>query len=312
MSTHPRLVLLVAIAFSSLSAPLIRLSEAPPLTVAAWRMVFATALTVPLALTRRRRRTDARRTDSSVTYGARASTAKVTLMLVTSGLFLAAHFATWISSLSFTSVVHSTVLVTMHPALVTVAGLLFLGERVSMRRLVAVPTAILGAVVLTAGGSVSGRPPTIFGDMLALAGAGGVAGYLVIGRWARRFVSTSLYTAVVYAVAAAALTVIAVAWGSPLGPYPAREFVIFAALALLCTVLGHSLINWTLQHLAATEVSTYILLEPVFATVIVALFLGEIPGIVSIAGALLVLASLAFTIRGGEISSRVATDRNIR
>ena len=102
------------------------------------------------------------------------------------------------------------------------------------------------------------------------------------------------------------LAVVASAWGSPLGPYPVREFVIFIALALLCTILGHSLINWTLRHLDAAEVSTYILLEPVCATVIVALFLGEIPGIVSVAGAALVLVSLTFASPRGGVAGNDA------
>ncbi len=310
MRAHPRLVVLVAIAFSSLSAPLIRLSGSPPLAVAAWRMIFATALTAPLLgveRVRRKRERDTRGTDEAVEVLSCGSVPKVALMLVASGLLLAMHFATWISSLSFTSVVHSTVLVSMHPILVTIAGVLFLREPVAARRLAALPTAIIGAIVLSAGGSVAGRSPTVAGDMLALAGAAGVAGYLVIGRWARRFVPVSIYSFAVYGVAAAALSFVARAWGTPLGPYPVREFALFIALALFCTILGHSLINWTLRHLDAAEVSTYILLEPVFATVIVALFLGEIPGIVSVAGAFLVLVSLAFAIpRSGDRQLRSA------
>ncbi|MCG8477635.1 MAG: DMT family transporter, partial [Spirochaetales bacterium] len=297
-------VVLVAIVFSSLSAPLIRLSSAPPLAIAAWRMIFATALTVPLTAIEHGRRNREKSTggvDASVEVRPRKVSPRLVVALITSGLFLAMHFATWISSLSFTSVVHSTVLVSMHPVLVTVAGAIVLREPIATRRLATLPTAIIGAIVLSAGGSVAGRSPTVLGDMLALAGAAGVAGYLVIGRWARRFVTVSTYSVTVYGVAAATLAVVARAWGAPLGPYPAREFVLFLALALLCTILGHSLMNWALRHLDAAEVSTYILLEPVFATVIVALFLGEIPGIVSVAGAALVLVSLTFAIpRGGD------------
>jgi drug/metabolite transporter (DMT)-like permease len=149
-----------------------------------------------------------------------------------------------------------------------------------------------GAAVLALGGSAAGRDPTITGDLLAVGGAVAVGMYIILGRWARRSVTAITYSLVVYGIAAAVLVGTAAAVGRPLWPYPAREFVLFFLLALLCTILGHSLISYGLKEVPAGEVSMMILLEPIFATIMAAIWLNELPGIVSVAGAIIVLGAL--------------------
>lgn len=288
----PYVVVVIAVAFSSLSSLFIRLSTAPPIAVAAWRMLLSTAFVVPLALADRRAATpDDRDTASHPTRRHQVG------MLLLSGLFLAAHFATWITSLQLTSVTHSTVLVTIHPVIVLVAGLIVLREPIGAARAIGAVGAIAGALILSLGGSRSGVEPTVAGDLLAFAGAVAVAGYLVIGRWARRTMGVWRYSLAVYAVAAVALVGLAAVSGVALGGYGTRNLVLFAALAFFCTILGHGLINWGLRFVPAGEVSMLILLEPVFATIMAVIWLGEIPGGVTIAGAVVVLASLGLVTR---------------
>jgi len=233
----------------------------------------------------------------------RKSAAVVTLnvrvvgLLALSGVFLALHFATWIASLSLTSVTDSTVLVTMHPVIVLFAGFFFLHEKIDRARVLPALGAVVGATVLAVGGSSSGRPPTAAGDLLALAGAVAVSGYLVIGSWARRNVGAGVYSVIVYGIAAAVLTGFALLTGYELGSYSLRNYLLFAALAFFCTILGHGLINWGLKYVPAAEVSMYIVLEPVFATIMAMIWLDELPGIVTGLGGSLVLLSLAVVAR---------------
>jgi len=287
-SLSPRLVVVAAVAFSSLSSLFVRLSDAPPLAIAAWRMLLSTALVVPLAAVEHRG-TEPRTSSSGVSQS--PATARTVALLLVSGTLLATHFATWISSLSLTSVSHSTVLVTMHPVIVLVAGVVFLGEPVDRRRMLAAVGAVLGAVVLAAGGSSAGRSPSLAGDSLAFAGAVAIAGYLVIGRWARRSVGTWVYSLVVYAVATAVLVATAAILGVGLLGYGLVDFLLFAGLAFFCTILGHGLINWGLRYVPAGDVSMMILLEPVFATLMAVVWLGEVPGIVTVLGGFMVLGS---------------------
>lgn len=217
-------------------------------------------------------------------------------LVVVSGLFLAAHFGTWITSLSLTSVTHSTVLVTMHPVIVIAASVLILGETVSRRVVVGSLTAIGGAVILSVGKTVSGVSPTLTGNLLAVLGAVTVAGYIVIGRWARRSMSAASYNALVYLTAAVVLFPLARGMGQSIGPFPVREYLLFAALALFCTVMGHGVFNWALRYLPATEISLSVLLEPVFASIMAVILFQEVPGILTLVGAVIILGSLALVL----------------
>jgi drug/metabolite transporter (DMT)-like permease len=279
MVRNAHTVVFVAVAFTSLSSILVRLSVAPSLVIAAWRMIIATAILSAVPLVR--------------PAGGRI-TGRTVLLVVVGGIFLALHFATWITSLSMTSVVHSTVLVTIHPIIVLVGSAVFLHHRLQRPRLVATLVALAGAVLLSAGGSARGMQPTVAGDLLALAGAVAVAGYIVIGSYVRRTLTAGWYNFLVHLVAAVVLMGIAAAFRQPLAPYPWREFAIFAALAVFCTILGHSLVNWALKFVSAPDVSLAILLEPVFASVLAALLFGEIPGFRTVLGALVVLGALGF------------------
>ena len=283
------LVVVIAVAFTSLSSIIIRLSLAPPVVISAWRMIIASAILLPLAAGNAvsRRRAD------RIRPPAKRTRVRTVLLLVLSGLFLALHFAAWITSLSYTSVLHSTVLVTIHPLIVLFASALIFRQPVTRVRGVATVVAFVGAVVLASGGSISGRAPTLYGDLLALLGGVAVAGYLMIGGWARHHVSASQYNLAVHSVAAVALIALAAAFGRPLWPYPPREFALFAALAFFCTILGHSLLNWALKSVRASDVSLAILLEPVFASSLAAVLFYEIPGPRTVVGALIILGAMA-------------------
>lgn len=286
-------IVILAVAFTSLSSILIRLSDAPPLVIAAWRMIIATVLLVPLGLRFSARRSRFHRSPtprpSPPPQPSRVATATA---VVLSGVFLAIHFATWITSLRYTTVLHSTVLVTIHPVIVLIASHFFLGDRIGIRRLLATAVAFAGAVILAGGGSVRGMEPTITGDALAVAGGVAVAVYLMIGRSARRTLSAGRYNAGVHLVAAVVLVVLTVLFGDRLAPYPPVEFAIFAALALFCTVLGHALMNWSLKYVSANDVSRSILLEPVFAAIPAAILFDEIPGVRTVFGAVIVLTGV--------------------
>ena len=111
-----------------------------------------------------------------------------------SGVFLALHFATWISSLALTTVAASVVLVTSAPIFTAAAGRLFFGERVDRRVTMGILLALAGTVVITGGDlRLSGR--AALGDLLALAGAVAGAGYFLAGRRLRPDISLLTYVA---------------------------------------------------------------------------------------------------------------------
>src|SRR6185369_7792433 len=85
------------------------------------------------------------------------------------------------------------------------------------------------------------------GDMLALAAAILVSGYLLIGRRLRGTVSLPAYTFFTYGSSALVLVACSLAGKIPFYPYPPMDWLIFVALAVVCTILGHTLFNWVLR-----------------------------------------------------------------
>jgi drug/metabolite transporter (DMT)-like permease len=249
-----------------------------PLSVAFYRMAFTLVLLSGPLLWRRRE--------------ALSSIAGKDLLLCTaSGALLALHFASWFMSLNFTTIASSTVLVSLHPFMVLAFGYLVWNERVGIPALLGATTAIAGAALVGWGDWALGIEALI-GDGLAVIGAATVGGYFLIGRTVRRRVDILAYSTVTYAVAAAFLAIGAVIAGQPLSGFPANDWLIFALLAVFPTIFGHTLFNWALRYLPASVVSVSILGEPVGASMLAWLIWQQLPGMLSLAGGVIILAGI--------------------
>lgn len=275
----------VAVAGVSTSAPLIRWAAAPAFAVAFWRNALASAVLVPWVWTRAR--TELRSLSRS----------ERRLALLAGGL-LGLHFATWIPSLSFTSVASSTALVATQPVWAALVARVR-GERIARLGWVGIWVSVVGAAVLTGIDlSFSGR--ALFGDFLALVGGIFAALYVTVGAEVRRTVTTTVYTAVCYVTAAAVLLVLSLATRAPLGGYSARTWLALAGLTLGAQLLGHSVFNRVLRTTSPTIVSVAILFEIVGATLLAALFLDEPPRPAAVPAAVLIVAGLVLVLRAGS------------
>lgn len=285
----PLLVLAGGLVAISFSAILVRLAqdEAPSLVIAAGRLTIAGLILLPPALLRRRRELAA------------LAPADWRLAFV-SGFFLAIHFAAWISSLAFTSIATSTVLVTTSPLWVGLASPFVLGERVGRRLKIGIALALIGSILISldAGDGGAGRQP-LLGNGLALVGALGASVYFLIGRRLRPRLSLLSYTAVVYGTAALFLLAFALAAGlSPFGYSPAT-YGLIVLMALFPQLLGHTAYNWALAFLPAAFVIVTLVSEPIGATILAILFFGaaEVPGPATIAGGLIILLGIVIAAR---------------
>lgn len=268
----------------SSASVLIRLASAPPLAVGSWRLGLAALLLTPLALPRLRREWP-------------RLTGRDGLRIALAGLALAIHFASWITSLTYTTVASSVILVSTHPILVALAAPWLLGERVQRRTAWAIGIVLVGCVIVGYG-DIDLSPRALLGDFLALIGALGAAVYVLFGREVRRKLSTWAYVWPCYGIAALILITFTLLMGQPLGGYPWRTVGIFALLAVGPQILGHSAFNWALGHLSAVFVTLTILGEPVGASLLALVILKEVPPpMVWLGGALIlggiVLASLS-------------------
>lgn len=265
----------------SFSAVLVRLSQAPPETLAFYRLTLALAVLLPASLTRQRR--GAYRRLSVRDWG----------LAILAGVFLALHYVTWFASLRFTSVLSSTVLVTLQPFFVLILGFLLWGRRIPARAGAGLLLALAGGLLI-GGGSLNLAELSVRGDLLAVLAAALVSVYLVVGEVQRPRQDLLTYVCLVYGSAAVVLGLLAWGRGTPLVGFPAREWWLFAGLAVGPTLLGHTLFNWALAYVPASHISVAILGEPVGATVWAWLFLGEVPAVLQLVGASLILGGVGW------------------
>ncbi len=280
----PYLGLLIATLAVSCSATMIKESTSPPLVIATYRMAITVALLLAPFL--RAGGIAQLRALDRVTLG----------WMAASGILLALHFATWTVSLQNTSVASSVLFVSVHPVLVAIAAFTVFGERTTRLALAGIALTLLGSAVV-AGGDLRLGEDAIRGDLLAFAGAVVFAGYLVIGRGARRNMETIAYSVPVYAVCTLFLIPCSLAFGQSLTAAGGRDMLIFLGLAIVPTLGGHLLYNWTLKYLTATVVSVSFLGEPVGASLLAWVVLGQKLALSTVAGGLVILAGIWLTIR---------------
>jgi drug/metabolite transporter (DMT)-like permease len=217
------------------------------------------------------------------------------VLLIGAGLALALHFATWIASLSYTTVASSVLLVNTAPLFTVVLSQVFLHEKPSATVLAAIPLAVLGAALI-AYGDWTGSPGSLLGNGLALFGAVMVAVYQVVGRGLREALPLDAYVLGVWGAAALALAALARGFGVPLAGYPAKTWTAFLALAVVPTLGGHGLVNKSLRSLPAPTVGLFLLGEPVIASLLAWILFHEIPGAWTLAGGAVVLAALGLVL----------------
>jgi len=301
----------VGIAAISTSPILVRVAALPALALAFWRCFAGAALLAPFA----RRWAGGERAEMT--------------RLLAAGVFLAVHLALWNASLALTSVAASTMLVSCSPLFVGLGGRL-LGEAPSRRAWLGIAVAVAGAAVIGLGDAGGGQPggprstgappwgspdpsdcPTgappwgspdpsgaLLGDVLAFAGSAALAGYLLLGRAARRRLPVTTYAASVYGVAAAVLLPACLLTGAALGGYRAGSWLALAAVVAGPQLLGHTVFNGLLARVSATVVAVAILAEPVGATALAWLLLDELPAAAFWLGAPLVLAGVWLAVTG--------------
>ena len=273
--------LAVGIAAISTSPILVRAAAMPALALAFWRCLAGAVLLAPFAWAGR-----ARRLVGTPEPGERAR-------LLAAGACLAVHFALFNASLSFTTVASSATLVSCAPLFVGLGGRL-LGEPPSHRAWLGIALAVAGAVLIGLGdaGAIDLGGRALLGDALAFAGSAAMAGYLLLGRVARRRLPLPAYAATVYGVAAAVLLPACLLTGAALGGYRAGAWLALAAIVAGPQLLGHTVFNGLLASVSATVVAVAILTEPVGATILAWLLLDELPADAFGLGAPLVLAGI--------------------
>jgi drug/metabolite transporter (DMT)-like permease len=270
----------------SAAAIFIRLADAPAVAIAFWRCALGAALLLGPSFVRRERFPKGR----DLYVG------------VASGVALGAHFGFWISSLDYTSVAASVVLVSTQPVFVAILAYLLFGERTSPVSFAGILAALAGTAVIAGDDSVGSA--ALLGNALALAGAVTVAVYVLIGRSARTGgIGVLPYSVVVYSAAALSLLPVALILDVKLWGYPGETWFWLWAITLGPQIMGHTVFNWALRYVEASILSGTILAEPVVSALLAWLILAEKPGLPTIVGGVVVLLGLFLLLHGRRLPS---------
>ena len=261
------------------------------MAIAAYRMLIASLVLLPYGLARSRGEL-------------RSLIREECRWVLPAGGFLALHFALWIASLSRTTVASSVVLVTASPVFVAVASYVLFKERLRRETFMGIAVCAAGALLIGYGGWSAGGH-ALSGNVLALLAALAMSAYLLIGRRVRRRASLLAYSTVVFSTAAVFLLVAVCALRIPLSGYSPMTYVMLLLLALVPQLLGHMSLNWALRFLPATMVTLAILGEPVGASALAFIVLGELPTVLEVLGALLIFLGIGIAFaRGGLVLGR--------
>ncbi len=274
---------IVGVSFSSIFTVQLARENVAPLAIAFYRMALATLLLAPPALTFKR---------SELL----SLTRKEWLLLLIGGLFLAVHFGAWITSLKYIPIATSAVLVNSHPLFVVIAAWLFLGEKPTRLSIIGTIAGLLGMLIIGRDGLTAEF--ALFGDALAVIGALAVVGYFIIGRKVRERLSLLGYVMPLYTACSLFLLVWALATRTPLFPFSPAVWLYFLALAIVPTILGHTVFNWAIKHVRPSTISVTFLGEPVIASILAFLFFQQQPSLATFIGGAFILCGVYLTIRG--------------
>lgn len=271
-------IVVIGVVFVSFSSILVKASSAPPIIIATYRLMFTIFLIAPSAL--------------SKSAGEFKKLDRQSFILcILSGVLLALHLASWVTSIKYTSIASAAILVNTHPIFVVILSFIVFNDRINRKALISIILTLVGGVIISAGDRSLGN--NIFlGDSLAVLGAAFISGYMMIGRVMRKKLSVTAYTFIVYLSSTMTLLILVIVFRIPLYPYELKEWAIFLALAVFCTILGHSIFNWALEFVRPTFLSIAMLGEPVFASIWAAFIFFELPSAWNIAGSCIIIIGI--------------------
>jgi drug/metabolite transporter (DMT)-like permease len=224
--------------------------------------------------------------------------------LVAIGITMSLHFCTWFQSLFMTTVAASVVLVNSSPIFTAILSTLFLGEALKRRSWAGILIASIGAIFLAWGDFGGSGIEALGGDLLALAGAVFLALYFIGGRKIAKEMPITVYTSVIYLIAAITTLGICIPFNLSVIVFEPTEVAIFLALAIFPTVLGHSVNNYLLTKVPAYVVSSAVLGEPIGATLLAVLLFPatQIPGPTTVIGFFVILLGISLVL--ADIAAR--------
>ena len=284
-------ILFIGIVSISFAAIFVRFcDDVPAIMIAAYRLGFASLILL-------------------VFSGIRGVSLRISrkdlLLSIAGGVFLGLHFIFWITSLKYTSVASSVVLVTTNPIFVGIFSYFLLKERQHREIIAGTILCLIGSVVIAAGDSgihslILLDEKALVGDVLALVGAVMASAYLLTGSRVRERLDILTYITIVYTTGALFLVVASLFTGTSFTGYRSSSYMYMVLLAVIPQLVGHTAINWALKHLRAGMIAISILGEAIGATILAYLFFTETVSTFQLVGMVLIFTAIIIASRKGR------------
>ena len=282
------LLLLFGVFCCATSVLMIKASGLHPAVLSAYRLLGAALLLSPLYVLEARRHRGK--------YLPRHKRATVLPALV-----LALHFISWAQGAQMTRAANASLIVNMVPVVVPFLLFLALREKVSRQEVVGTILALCGVLWLAADDiEVSRR---LWGDVVCFGSMLLFSVYLVQGRLNRDVPSIWLYLVPLYAIAGAICLAVSLVVADPFAPHSARALWCALGLAVVPTILGHSILNLSMQRLSGPIVGVCNLFQFLFAGVLAYALFHEAPSPAFYAAGALVVSGAIIVIRASAPSN---------
>lgn len=284
-SARRNLILITGVFSASTACLFSRWANCPAVVLAFYRMLLSAAPMVPYMLILGRHELF------------RVRRREIMLCLA-SGVFLGLHFACYFGAINHTSVAAAQTLTSLEVFFVAILSYALFKERISRVGWIGILIVFGGSLLITFGDIRKGG--ALSGDLIAVCAGLTMASYTLIGRRNRQCMSTASYTFFVYAAATVTLTLLVPIGGYRFSGYGSVNWLCALAMAVLCTLGGHTVFSWSLKYFPATHVSTIKLLAPLFSTMLSGFFFKEIPTPVTLLGCVVLICGTVLYIRSGN------------
>ena len=212
---------------------------------------------------------------------------------IISGVFLFGHFASWFTAVKYAEIASAVVLAALHPLIVILVTIFIFKDRISFKSILGILLALTGGAVIASVDYQSGSG-NIIGDMLALLSAVCMGVYFAIGQRVRANVSAAIYVMIVFATSLCCFSLSMVVTKTPFTGYPVTDWLAIIGATVFCQIGAHAVWNWCMGYVSSLYVSAWETMEIVFATILAFLIFGEVPNLVQITGAVIVIAGLLY------------------
>lgn len=221
--------------------------------------------------------------------------------------FLGLHFIFFVSAVKDTTIINATVLVNTTPIFSMFVSSFLFNLKPSRLAMVGLTISFIGVCVIAYAETIvantnvylEGFSPSLKGDLEAVLAALVEAFYLNYGRKIRNQMTILPTMFPIYMLTAIIVGVLSIPATSKILALPTEAEIILplVGLGLLPTAMAHTLYFSSLSNLKSFETATMALLEPIGATVLGIILFQEIPALLFVFGAVLVLLGIFFIVK---------------